>query len=253
MLSTVVAAVHLLALVFGVAALLLRAKALNAAEDTQGAHRVLSWDNLYGLVALFWIGSGLYRAFGGLEKGTDYYLANHVFWLKLLLVVALFAVELPQMITFIRWRIRLGKKLTLDLTNKAKLIRLHWIEFCLIPLIVVCATFMARGVGSVRKTAPPTQPVADSAAITRGAELYRSQCATCHQLDGRGFKGKLAADFIADKRRLAKPDEMLLKSIAMGVPGTAMIGFSGRLSEAQMRDVLAFIRASFGADALTDK
>ena len=48
--------------------------------------------------------TGLLRAFAGLEKGTAFYLASPLFWLKMALFVAIVALELWPMATFIRWR-----------------------------------------------------------------------------------------------------------------------------------------------------
>jgi putative membrane protein len=35
---------------------------------------VFTADSFWGIAALLWIVTGLWRAFGGLEKGSDYYL-----------------------------------------------------------------------------------------------------------------------------------------------------------------------------------
>jgi mono/diheme cytochrome c family protein len=70
----------------------------------------------------------------------------------------------------------------------------------------------------------------------------------CHQADGRGYAGKVAADFVADRSRLAKSDAALAQSIAHGVPGTLMRGFGKELGEGDIRDVLFYIRQSFGAN-----
>jgi mono/diheme cytochrome c family protein len=83
--------------------------------------------------------------------------------------------------------------------------------------------------------------------LARGALTYDRLCATCHQADGRGINGKLAADFVGDASRLAKTDGELAQSIKNGVPNTAMRAFSPVLDDAQIRDVLAFIRGRFGA------
>ena len=240
--SLLFAALHLVSLVFGVGAFMFRAQALQQANDTAGARKVLFWDNIAGVVALFWVGSGLWRAFGGLEKGSEYYLSNHVFWLKALLVLALLGIELTPMTTFIRWRIRLAKQQPIDLSKKARLVRLHWYELALVPLIVVCAVLMTRGVGVVKKRASAEVAALD----TRAESTYFRQCSSCHQLDGRGLNGRLAADFVGDASRLAKPDSVLLRSIAEGVPGTAMVGFNGRLTDEEQRAVLQYLRAKFG-------
>ena len=79
-----------------------------------------------------------------------------------------------------------------------------------------------------------------------GKTVYNTFCMACHQADGKGMGGALAADFVGDKTRLAKTDEQLLNSIANGVPGTTMIAWGGQLDETKRKDVLAYIRATFG-------
>ncbi len=245
MLKLALAAVHLMALALGIGALMQRARALSVAEREEHLKRVLFWDNLYGAVAVVWLGSGVWRAFGGVEKGTDYYLSNHAFWGKLLLLAVLLALEGVAMATFIRWRIRLAKKQPVSLEGKVRLLRIHWAEFWLAIGIILMATLMARGVGVVPEksaAAPPTEAVA----LSRGEGIYRRYCVTCHQPDGRGLDGKLAADFVLDPTRLAKPDAALAASIANGVPGTTMRAFGGELDATGIEQVLLYLRRQFG-------
>lgn len=248
MISPLFAVLHLLSLVLGIACLLLRAGALARAKDEEGLAPVLFWDNWYGLVAVVWLGSGIYRTFGGIEKGTNYYLHNHVFWLKMLVLVVLLAVEGALMVTFIRFRISLAKKRAIDLASKPRLVRLHYVEFWTIVIMVLAAGAMARGVGFVPPQGKRAAPDAPSRAssLSLGEKLYSQHCGACHQADGRGVNGQVAADFVGDKERLAKPDEELLRSIARGLPGTAMLGFDGRLDIEEQRAVLAYVRATFG-------
>jgi putative membrane protein len=245
MLRLTLAAVHLMALALGIGALLQRARALAAAEREEQLKRVLFWDNLYGLVAVIWLGSGVWRAFGGLEKGTDYYLSNHAFWGKMLLLAALLGLEAVAMVTFVGWRIRFAKKQPISLERKGLLLGIHWAEFWLALGIIAMATLMARGVGVVPSRTASTLAEPD-AALRRGEALYHRYCVTCHQLDGRGLGGKLAADFVADPARLAKPDSVLAEKVANGVPGTAMRGLGGELDPAQIHDVVLFVRQRFG-------
>lgn len=240
--SALASALHLLALAGGVACVFLRADALGRPLDEQGLRRVFAIDNLYGLVALAWIGSGVWRAFGTVEKGSAYYLHNHLFWGKLLLLGIFLAVEAVPMVTFIRWRIQVGRGQTPDTTRAARLRALHWVELVLIGLIVLCASGMARGLGVVVKQ----KSAADLAA---GERVYTSICASCHGLDGTGRNGTLAADFVHDRARLAKSDDALLRSIERGVPGTAMAAFGAALPESDRRAVLAYIRTRFGEGA----
>ena len=79
-----------------------------------------------------------------------------------------------------------------------------------------------------------------------GKRIYQNRCLACHGADGTGMNGTLAADFVNDKTRLAQSDEILLNSIENGVPGTAMVAWGAMVDEQQRRDVLAYIRTTFG-------
>lgn len=103
--SAIVSALHVLALAIGLPAIFLRGRALRAPLDAAGLGRLFAADNVWGLAALLWIVTGALRAFGGLEKGTPFYLHARLFWLKLGLFALVVALELWPMITFIRWRI----------------------------------------------------------------------------------------------------------------------------------------------------
>ncbi len=83
----------------------------------------------------------------------------------------------------------------------------------------------------------------------RGGKVYGTYCVGCHMADGKGNGGTTAADFIGDPSRLGKTDEELLTSIAEGKTGTigTMPPWKGALSAQQRVDVLAYVRATFGA------
>jgi putative membrane protein len=245
MVAVALAAIHLLSLVAGVAVLVMRAKALAAVERPEQLKSVFFWDNWYALVAMFWLGSGAFRAFGGFEKGTDYYLANHVFWTKLALLLVLLSAESVAMVAFVKARIRLARGENVSLANKARLIRLHWVELAAIFFMVLMAVLMARGVGGGTSGAAAGAGGSREALVARGEAVYRVRCLACHQADGRGAAGKLAADFVADRSRLAKSDAALAHSIENGVPKTAMVGFAEQLGEDDIRAVIAYLRARF--------
>lgn len=234
-----VSSVHLLCLAVGLTCLVLRERALAGTLDDAGVRRVLTIDNVSGVVAILWMGSGLWRAFGGLEKGSAFYLHSTMFWAKMAALALAWAFETPSMVTFIRWRTRLAIGEAPDTSKVARLRRLHYAEVVAMTATVFLASLMARGVGVSVARPTATGPAS-------GAAIYAANCAACHQPDGRGMNGRVAADFVGDPARLAKPDEVLLRSIADGVPGTAMVSFRGRLSEAERRAVLAHIRASYG-------
>jgi putative membrane protein len=103
-LSAVVSALHLLALAVGLPSVFFRGRALAGPLDQAGLRRVFAADTAWGLAALLWIGTGVVRVFGGLEKGAQFYLASPLFWVKMGLLAVILILEIWPMATFIRWR-----------------------------------------------------------------------------------------------------------------------------------------------------
>ena len=148
MLSAVVSSLHLLALAIGLPAVFLRGRALKGRLDADGLRRVLAADNVWGIAAALWIVTGLLRAFGGLEKGTEFYLHSPLFWVKMALFVLVLLLEIRPMITFIRWRRQLGRGATVDTSVAPALYTHNHIELAIVVVMVFVASLMARGVGS---------------------------------------------------------------------------------------------------------
>lgn len=144
-----VAALHVLTLGIGMAGIVARSIALrNVARGDSGAvAQALNADNAWGLAAILWLVTGLLRAFAGLEKGTDYYLANSLFWVKMALFGLIFVLELRPMITLIRWRIQRGRGQTPDLAPAGDFARAGAIQIILLVVMVFLASAMARGFG----------------------------------------------------------------------------------------------------------
>lgn len=148
MLSAVVSSLHLLALAIGLPAVFLRGRALKGRLDADGLRRVLAADNVWGIAAGLWVVTGLLRAFGGLEKGTEFYLHSPLFWVKMALFVLVLLLEIRPMITFIRWRRQLGRGATVDTSVAPALYTHNHIELAIVVVMVFVASLMARGVGS---------------------------------------------------------------------------------------------------------
>jgi mono/diheme cytochrome c family protein len=97
------------------------------------------------------------------------------------------------------------------------------------------------------KEAAAAEAATPAAIIASGEKVYRLYCVPCHQPDGRGLPVPGgAANFVDDKTRLAKSDTELLDVIGNGKEGTAMPPFGVVLTPLQRKNVLAYIRASFG-------
>ena len=95
----------------------------------------------------------------------------------------------------------------------------------------------------------------DPAAIERGRETYLNQCASCHGEDGRG-NGPAAAGLDPPPANLtgghmqAHSDEQILGWIKNGLPPSAMPAFEGVLTDEQIMEIIAYLRAN--PTALTD-
>lgn len=81
-----------------------------------------------------------------------------------------------------------------------------------------------------------------------GEAVYKRVCSSCHQPDGSGMNGALAANFRGDPQRLNKPDSVLLRSIAEGYKGTKleMPPQNAATNEQERKDALAYVRWRFG-------
>ncbi|HYB69968.1 MAG TPA: DUF2214 family protein [Candidatus Bathyarchaeia archaeon] len=147
MLSAIVSSLHLLALAVGLPAVFLRGRALRGVLDPPGLRRLFVADNVWGVAAVVWIVTGLLRAFGGLEKGSEFYLHSSLFWVKMGLLVLILLLEVRPMMTFMRWRIQLGRGQAVD-TSSARALYVHdHIQMVLVVAMVFVASFMARGFG----------------------------------------------------------------------------------------------------------
>jgi putative membrane protein len=145
--SAIVSALHVLALALGLSSVYLRGRALKGRLDRDGLRQLFAADTAWGIAAGLWIVTGVLRAFGGLEKGTQFYLQSPLFWTKMVLFVTVILLEIWPMVTFIRWRITLGRGEAPDTSRARALYLVNHIEMGLVVIIVFVASFMARGFG----------------------------------------------------------------------------------------------------------
>lgn len=147
MISAIVSALHLLALAVGLSGVFLRGRALAGPLDPPGLRRLFAADTWWGVAALLWIATGLARAFGGLEKGTQFYLASPLFWVKMALLGAIILLEIWPMTTFIGWRAAVQRGRAPDTRQARALWVVNHVEMVLAVAMIVVASFMARGFG----------------------------------------------------------------------------------------------------------
>jgi putative membrane protein len=152
MLRIVLAIVHLLALGIGLGAVWTRARALGERPfDRASARRVFAADGWWGLAAVLWIATGLWRLLAGTEKATGYYLANHVFFAKMGFFAAILLLELWPAITLVRWRrraARSGSSWSPDSSSATRVRVISYVEAVLVVAMVCAAVLMARGYGA---------------------------------------------------------------------------------------------------------
>lgn len=143
-----VASFHLIALVIGAAAVFVRARSLNRLPDTAALRPALAADSWWGVAAALWLITGLWRAFGGLEKGAQYYLHHPLFYAKLGLFILVFLLELWPMIALIRWRIALRRSQNVVFDRAPVFAKISYVQLALVGVIVFLATAIARGIAA---------------------------------------------------------------------------------------------------------
>jgi putative membrane protein len=147
MLAAILSALHVLALALGLPSVYLRGRVLKGRLDRESLPRLFAADNVWGLAAALWLVTGLLRAFGGLEKGSQFYLQSPLFWTKMALFLAVIVLEIWPMATFIRWRRAFGRGQLPDTSRARALYLVNHVEMGLVVVIVFVASFMARGFG----------------------------------------------------------------------------------------------------------
>jgi putative membrane protein len=145
MMRWLVATLHLLVLPLGLGAIWSRARALGRLTSVEKLASVFVADNFWGGAAVLWIATGLWRAFGGLEKGTAYYLHDHAFHLKMGLLCVVLLLEIWPMSMLIRWRSHARRSQAVDIHQAPALARVSYVQFGLVIFMVFAATALARG------------------------------------------------------------------------------------------------------------
>ena len=107
----------------------------------------------------------------------------------------------------------------------------------------------------IKENTPVTAPPIESPeTVAKGASLYQEHCASCHGADGDG-NGKVASDLSTKPRNFTKgiykfrstpsgelpTDDDVLRTIAVGIPGTAMEGYQ-ELPQADLLALVAYLK-----------
>lgn len=123
--------------------------------------------------------------------------------------------------------------------------------------VIFCAAALALGACSVSRPDNSSNggnnsaatPVNAAPAVTTdmGRELFRQNCAACHKESGTGgkmvFESKtIDPDDLTGEKLKRVSDQKLFEYITDGVPDEGMPAFKGKLKEAEVRELVKFIR-----------
>lgn len=75
-----------------------------------------------------------------------------------------------------------------------------------------------------------------------GAAAYKKRCAMCHGPEGKGFKALKTPDFTSPEWQAAHSDEEITEVIKNGKKGTAMPALGSKMSEDEIKAVVAHVR-----------
>jgi mono/diheme cytochrome c family protein len=118
--------------------------------------------------------------------------------------------------------------------------------------LAAIATYLKTVPGSTG-TAPPALAASD-ARMTRGAHLYEINCSACHNVQGQGIDGMVTA-FAGNPAIQSHGQGSLIQTVLKGgraaitdgnPTGAGMPSFAWKLSDADIADVLTYVRNSWG-------
>jgi mono/diheme cytochrome c family protein len=119
----------------------------------------------------------------------------------------------------------------------------------------VRATFMAAAasapVAEVASATPLQSPVVTTTNLPRGQRIFEEHCRVCHGDKGNGSTWTYSVlnppprNFTAPQARRVLTRARMIASVTHGRKGTAMMAFSGRLSEQEIGSVVDYIRGGF--------
>ena len=91
-----------------------------------------------------------------------------------------------------------------------------------------------------QQQAPPTTTGASAAALSEGKSIFQQNCAACHTLKDAGASGSVGPNL--DQLKPSRP--RVIRQVTQG--GKIMPAFKGRLSDAQIQAVAAYVSSVAG-------
>lgn len=94
---------------------------------------------------------------------------------------------------------------------------------------------------------PSVQPTAAMDEMASAKKNYTEKCARCHKDDGSGGKTEIDGEKINAKSLISDhikkdPDSEYVEAIEKGFPDDGMTAFKGKLSDAEISDIVKYIR-----------
>ena len=85
--------------------------------------------------------------------------------------------------------------------------------------------------------------------LATGRELYNKNCANCHKETGEGGPTvvdgrKMKPDNLTDAHRTKMTDDKYIETMVKGIPDEGMPSYKDKMSEAEMREVVRYIRVA---------
>jgi mono/diheme cytochrome c family protein len=80
-----------------------------------------------------------------------------------------------------------------------------------------------------------------------GAQVFGKNCAQCHGAEGKGVGAKQTPDFTSPAIQASLSGAAVIKIVRVGKPGTEMPAWRGKLSEAEINAVAAYVKSLGGS------
>jgi putative membrane protein len=148
--ATVAAFLHYLGAFALVAALSVELVLMRGAFSAENARRLQRADLIFGLAAALVLVAGLFRVLY-FEKGPGYYFQSATFIAKITVFLVVGVASIYPTLQFIAWGRSLKRGLVPNVAPaRLRIIRriIHW-ELAGVVIVILCATMMAHGVGSL--------------------------------------------------------------------------------------------------------
>jgi len=136
-------------------------------------------------------------------------------------------------------------------------LKLLTVAICLgVPAVLLgCSNSAGANLAKANISSSPASPAATASPtpggtgdqLTASRELYKTNCAECHKETGKGGEAvvdgkKLNAKDLTGDKMAKRSDAKLYDDIAEGSPDDGMPAFKDKLSEAQINDIVKYIR-----------